>query len=235
LKYTITGLDLFGLRLPDLSRLGTTRVRVYVHLKTYDVTPSLVARKPGARHEFLRARVDRWIKRLEFRFPHANFQSAYNTSPPTSLLARLPANRVLALSRQPGVRAVHVASIAGHSRSRTREKREWYCVRGRVSIQVENRDRGMQTVEDRFVLVRADSFDDAERRLARHWREYAHPYLNRDGLLVRWHLEEITGVYATWESELDPKGVEVYSKLHQRRATASRAWRPRRKAPSARV
>lgn len=233
MKHTITGLNLFGLRPSDLSRLGATLVRVHAHLKTYDITPSIVAREPSARHEFIRVRADRWVRQLASRFPEVRFRNAYTTLPATSLIGRLPANRVLALSSRPGVRAVHVASIEGRSQPRKQEKREWYCVRGRVAIQVENQEKGMQTVEDRFVLVRADSFDDAERRLTLHWREYAHPYLSRGGLLVRWRLEEVTGAYATWESELDPNGAEVYSNLHRRRITAPQAWRPRKEAATA--
>jgi hypothetical protein len=84
----------------------------------------------------------------------------------------------------------------------------------------------MQGVEDRFVLVRAASFDDAERRLRKEWREYAEPYLNTDGHLVRWQLEAVTDVYSTLEDELDPAGTEVYSKRTRRRVGPKAVWRP---------
>ncbi len=232
MKRIITGLELFGLGLRDLSRLGDTRVRVHVHLRTWDVTPALVAKEPGARHEFVRVRLQRWLARLALRFPHVRFRNAYNESLATSLLARVSARDVAMLSTQPGVRATHIASVEGRSRRRTIDKSEWYCVRGRVCIQVENQERGMQTIEDRFVLVRAESFDNAKQRLAAHWREYGKPYLNNAGLLVRWHLEEVVGICATWESDLDPNGVEVYSDLFERRTTAARTWRPRTGVPA---
>jgi hypothetical protein len=84
----------------------------------------------------------------------------------------------------------------------------------------------MQTVEERFVLVRAADSDSAVRLLRPHWRQYAEPYLNPYGQFVRWHLEEILEVYPTWENVLDPNGTEVYSRLSSRRLTPARMWRP---------
>lgn len=105
----------------------------------------------------------------------------------------------------------------------------WYCVRARVAIRVEDQVSGMQTIEDRFLVVRAASCTDAEQRLLREWREYATPYLNSDGYMVSWCLEEVVDVYHTGEAELDPTGAEVYSRLAQRRMRPAFVWRPRRK------
>ena len=68
----------------------------------------------------------------------------------------------------------------------------------------------MQTVEDRFMLVRGASPRDAEERLRGQWRRYAEPYLNPHGHLVRWKLEAVTDVYQIAEEVLDPGGTEVY-------------------------
>jgi hypothetical protein len=86
----------------------------------------------------------------------------------------------------------------------------------------------LQTIEDRFVLVRARSFQDAERRLQQEWREYASPYLNEDGGLVRWQCEKIVDVYSISEMDLEAKGIEVYSKLGTRRMKPRDSWNPRR-------
>jgi hypothetical protein len=86
-----------------------------------------------------------------------------------------------------------------------------------VAVTIEGQVRGLQTVEDRFVLVRASSFEDAEARLASEWRAYATPYLNSDGNIVRWLLDEIIDVYDVPDDEIRPQGTEVYSKLSARR------------------
>jgi hypothetical protein len=90
-------------------------------------------------------------------------------------------------------------------------------VRARVAVTIEGQVRGLQTIEDRFLLVRASSSEDAVARLASEWRAYSRPYLNRDGRIVRWLLDEIIDVYDVPDDEIRPEGTEVYSKLSARR------------------
>ena len=85
----------------------------------------------------------------------------------------------------------------------------------------------MQNTEDRFVLVRAYSFQDAKRRLRQHWREYAAPYLNSEGQMVSWSFDKVTDVYQTGETKIDPAGTEVYSKLGKRRMRPEYVWHPK--------
>lgn len=78
------------------------------------------------------------------------------------------------------------------------------------------------------MLVQARSFEDAERRLQPEWEQYAEPYLNPNGEMVTWQLEEIVDVYEIGTLDLDPKGTEVYSRLTQRRMRPGSVWRPRK-------
>lgn len=133
------------------------------------------------------------------------------------------------LAAQAGVAVVSVVRIAGRRKQRDpKPPLDWFCVKGRVAIQVEDERGGMQLVEDRFVLVRAASFDDAERRLRHYWGAEARPYLNPHGQIVRWQLEEIEDVYDLGETDLDPTGVEVYSRIGRRRMREQYVWRSRR-------
>jgi hypothetical protein len=84
----------------------------------------------------------------------------------------------------------------------------------------------LQTVEDRFVFVRARSEEDAARRVETKWRRHEEPYLNSSGELVRWHVEEITAVYDPREQTIDPSGTEIYSELRSRRMKPGHAWSP---------
>ena len=74
--------------------------------------------------------------------------------------------------------------------------RTYDLTRDGVAIQVEGQVRGMQSIEERFVLVRANSSDQAERRLAPVWKKYAKPYVIhpalKDGALWR----------TTWNTKL---------------------------------
>jgi hypothetical protein len=102
----------------------------------------------------------------------------------------------------------------------------FYAVRARVAIQIEGETEGFQTIEDRIVLVRARSFEDAEERLASEWESYGEPFLNSRGERVRWHLEEVVDVYDLLTNKIDPKGTEVYSRLSRRKMKPEFEWHP---------
>jgi len=231
----ITGLDELGLHVSSLRRLGSRKAFAAVHLKSYDVTAQVRRLKPSERHAYLARRVDAWISALQRRFPHLSFQADGKGSAarqrwfelPQSLKVRAAARDLPALARSPGVRSVHVRSLAGHRRRRPPQTLDWFCVRGLVVIRIEGATSGMQTTEDRFVLVRAKDPKDAEGRLVDHWRGYAGPYLNAAGELVSWKLEKVVDVYSLGENSIDPAGTEVYSRLGRRRLRVEDSRRPR--------
>ena len=230
---TVTGLDVFGLELKDLRRLGAKPARVEVYLDTHGITPAVIARRPEDRLDYLRQRAERWLAQLSARFPHLHFETEahLDRSLPSSLSVKLPAREIVRLAGSSRVISVHVRSLSGARRRRKQRPRlDWYCVRGRVIVEIEGQRRGVQTIEDRFVVVRAESFHDAERRLRGLWREYAAPYLNSDMRLVRWRLEEVVDVYSITSEEMDSAGTEVYSELRERRRAPSRVWPPGRRS-----
>jgi Domain of unknown function (DUF4288) len=225
---TITGLERFGLTSGRLAQLGACSARVDVHLRTYEITSAVAALEPAKRQQYLLERADRWLRQLRRWCDGRAVEIRSDHVVPSSLTLRVPAGAIGELARQPAVRSVHVAQVAGRRPRRAPPAAaEWHCVRARVAIQIEGAVHGMQTVEDRFVLVRARSPQDAIRRLRREWREYARPYLNRAGKLVRWHCEAILDVQPTGEVDLNPNGTEIYSKLSGRRMRPEQAWQPR--------
>lgn len=104
----------------------------------------------------------------------------------------------------------------------------YYCVRMSVAIEVEGRKSGNQTIEDRFVIVKASSFENAYKKIEKTKSQYSEPYLNTYGELVRWKIESLDDCFLTEiysKDDLDnPEGVEVYSKLGTRRFTEERSW-----------
>jgi len=238
----VTGLKDLKLTESSLRRLGAREVRAFVHLKTFDVTPAVQRLPISQRFNYMVARVERWVDGLRRRYPGLLLQerdakldgSGVRRWPqlPHSLLFRGPAHEILAIARSSGVRSVHVAKVAGYRLGRPRKSPlVWYCVRALVVIRVEEAMAGLQNTEDRFVLVRASSFEDAKKRLRQQWQEYATPYLNSEGQMVSWSLDKVIDVYDTGETELDPGGVEVYSKLGKRRMRPEYVWRPKLARP----
>jgi len=221
----LLGLDGFGIKLAELRRLRCS-IKVHVRLRAFDATAAVARLAVAERHPFLRRRATRWVRRLKAAFPVSAWKVRLgNREMPVALDGRIEPRHVSRLVRQAGVETVTITSIPGCRRRRAGAvKGWWFCVRALVAIQIEGQRVGLQSVEDRFVLVRARSAEEARRRLRRQWREYAKPYLNHLGELVRWRLEKVTDTYETVESELDPNGVEVYSRLSNRRMRNEFVW-----------
>lgn len=234
----MTGLENLKLTEGSFRRLGNREARAFVHLRTYDVTPDVQRLPIPQRHAYMVERSNRWVNSLRRRHPGLSLEPRDAklfgrgvrrwSQLPSSLVFRGPAREILAIANSSGVRSVHVARVAGrHRRRLPSSPLPWYCVRALVVIRVEQAKAGLQHIEDRFVLVRATSFEDAKKRLKKQWREYATPYLNSDGEMVSWSFEKMIDVYDVGETELDPAGAEVYSKLGKRRMRPEYIWRPK--------
>lgn len=236
-KVRLTGLERFGLTETSFRSLGNRKVLGYVYLQTYDVTPAVQKLPCSKRHAYMVVRVNRWIERLYRFYPELSFQMKGGkpgnsvrrwSELPTTLTVRGPARKIFVLADAAGVESIYVTRIAGRHRHRQpKTPLEWYCVRALVVIRVELAKSGMQNIEDRFMLVRASSAEDAKERLRQQWREYARRYLNSEGQMVSWQFDRVVDVYSMCETDIDPTGTEVYSKLGHRRMRPKYVWRPK--------
>lgn len=97
----------------------------------------------------------------------------------------------------------------------------FFCVRMTVAIEIENLKTKKQSIEQRFVMIKAESFEDAYAKIEKNKDDYATPYLNPDGRLVRWRIESFDDCFDIGTIEPadfnNPKGIEVYSKLKTRK------------------
>lgn len=221
----ITGCDRRDITLREIASLGSRRLPVVIYLRSYEPTPAVVRRPPRERLVHLARRAEKWLGHIRQSFPASEFVVSSINQIPSRLSATLTGRQLERLARLDGIHSIQVPSIG-----RARAKRKgtpplsWFTVRARVAVQVEGQRHGLQTVEDRFILLRASSCEDAETRLRDTWKDDAKPYLNQAGHLVRWQLEEIAGCYQLLENDIDPKGTEVYSELRSRRINPSRVW-----------
>jgi hypothetical protein len=237
-RVRVYGLGRFGLGETFLRRLGDRKVLADVHLRTFDVTTAVQRLRPAKRFGYISVRVAQWIRRIYRRYPKISFRAKAGYSPdrrvrrwsqlPSRLMVRATAREVVSLAKATGVSAVYVTGVAGRRRRRSpKSSLGWYCVRAFVVIRIERAKSGLQSTEDRFILVRAASIEDAKRRLTRQWREYASAYLNPNGQIVSWSVEKVVDVYDTGATEIDPDGTEIYSKLGHRRMRPEYVWRPK--------
>jgi Domain of unknown function (DUF4288) len=227
---TFHNLNCYGLALTDLPALGDRPVEISGSLRGLPLEP-LLPFSPAERKKRLKEHLEDAIERIRARWPSGVFEIRDHQELPWDFDAVLPARALPRLLRSRELSSLFIHKIQGLRRKPEKKELSWYAVRGRVAIQVEGQTQGLQEVEDRIVVVRAHSFEDAERRLRPNWEEYAEPYLNSKGEMVRWQLEEIVDVYQVGDLEkFDPKGTEVYSRLTQRRVRPDAVWRPRKAA-----
>ncbi|EDM38098.1 hypothetical protein PBAL39_00747 [Pedobacter sp. BAL39] len=122
---------------------------------------------------------------------------------------------------------IYIHIIQGAKKKR-QIKSAFYCVKMTVVIEIEGVESGLQDVEDRMVIIKAKSEQDALQQLEKTKDEYSKPYLNCDQRLVRWRIESFDDVYETLITNFSdlssPNGAEVFSKLRSRRLKKEMIW-----------
>ncbi len=110
--------------------------------------------------------------------------------------------------------------------STPRRRPSFFCVKMTVAIQIEGRKKGMQRYEERYVLYKGYSEAEAIQKAELAAPAHQKPYLNSDGLLVRWKVESIDSAYevVTEANAKDFEGAEVFSVLKTRKLTPDRVW-----------
>ena len=108
----------------------------------------------------------------------------------------------------------------------SKTEQPYFCFKAIFAIQIEGRNRGMQTIEERFVLVKAKTWKAAEAKVIRQFKKNEEPYLNPYGQLVRWRFESIEESYHTFIESGDDfeSPTEVFSKLKKRRMSGINVW-----------
>jgi hypothetical protein len=221
----VRGLKDYRLTLASLERLGARPVTFSVQLKGVSLA-KLMPLSPRQRNAKLRVALKRQLAKLTQQFPEAGLKSRDPKKGSWTLDGRLPADRIRRLATRPEVSELWVSAIDGRSQYSRPAKEGWFCVWGIVALQVEGQRSGRMTVEDRLVLVKAFGVDDAVDRLGTLWKQYAEPYLNPAGYLVRWQLVEIKDAFGLHEERLAPEGTEVYSRLRAVKLKPEYQWRP---------
>ena len=126
------------------------------------------------------------------------------------------------------VASIFINKIDGARKRRQKKELAFYCVKMTVVIEIEGFEDGLQQIEDRFVIIRAKSQEDAYLKLEKTKDDHVQPYLNSDGRFVRWRIESFDDSYETEIKSVgdlnNPDGIEVYSKFRSRRLTKEKAW-----------
>lgn len=140
---------------------------------------------------------------------------------PRGIKTRYPFSLLATIAELDFVDRIFINQIAGARRVHHKKPLRFFCVKMTVAIEIEGFTTGMQKVEERMVIIKAKSGEDAIAKLEKTKDNYSEPYLNSDGRLVSWKIESFDDYYETEIRSIQdlnsPDGVEVYSRLKSRK------------------
>ncbi|WP_342644749.1 DUF4288 domain-containing protein [Mucilaginibacter sp. CSA2-8R] len=140
---------------------------------------------------------------------------------PRGIKARHPFLALAAIAELDFVGSIFINQVAGARKVRHKKPLSFFCVKMTVAVAIEGFTTGMQKVEERMVIVKAKTGEDAIAKLEETKESYSQPYLNSDGRLVSWNIESFDDYYETDIRSVqdlnNPDGVEVYSHLRSRK------------------
>jgi hypothetical protein len=221
-------LEPWGLSQADLStlpQLASVRVNL-----TYPGYQAVIQLAPRERVKQIDAHYRQAYQQLVSLLPVTLFTRIGSRVRPTGLAASLSLNQLSLLAQQSFVRDITIEAIEGLTPKETALEPSFWYLRARFAVQIENETKGMQTYEDRLLVIKAFTEEEAKQRLLPSFETYAEPYLNSAGLLVRWQFETFIDSYCTSvqsaDAFLSEQGVEVFSTLNNRRLRAEMEWKP---------
>jgi hypothetical protein len=121
-----------------------------------------------------------------------------------------------------------ISLISTDKKGKEKAKKEvsYFCFKAIFQAQVEGQTTGNQTIEERFLLVKSNNRNKAEKAVRRESKDYEKPYLNPYGQMVRWTLESIEDSYQTYITDKEDfsKPLEIFSKWKRRRLKKGNVW-----------
>ena len=227
----IYGLDEFGLDIKKLAALGTLPVSVRIHFK-YINEAKLFPLLPAERKQRIEAWYEKVYSEVIRKLPTKVFEPlkpAKKKESPRGISATIEAKKFSSLLKVPNISSIFIEKIPGYKRKKPAKAKtnQWFAVQARFAIQIEGQTKGMQTYEDRILLVKAISANNAEKKLLREFKAYSKSYLNSDGYMVRWVFEKVLDTYHLFDDEILDEGTEVFSVLKSRKMKPEYQWLPK--------
>jgi len=204
------------------------QIKVYLKYPDYD---DILNIEPKERIKVIRKRKKEIYFNALTQLQSENFKRIGEKNSPSGFEIKCDKVELLKLNKSKEVERIILCKQEDEYISALHNVEKYFAVIARFVIQIENRIKGLQDYEDRTLLIKARSGDEAEEKLKKSFKDYEKPYLNPYGELVRWKFEEFIDWYETSydsiESMLDDdsEGIEIFSRLKSRRFNSERAWK----------
>lgn len=217
----------------DLSKIAADEqvAKISVFVSYPKVSPQLMALAPAERQQFITQNMCESIDSVLETNKLSNWKLLKVGGPGSrcyGVSGEIKVTDIAELTRLTVVESVRVEATNGRKKRLVtpRKRRRFYCVKMTVAIQIEGREKGMQSYEERYVLYKGYSESEVIRKAEIAALVYQKPYLNPDGLLVRWQVESIDNAYevVTETNSKGFEGAEVFSILKTRKLSPNRVW-----------
>jgi len=203
---------------------------VRIHLKSPDYI-DILHLVPKERIKVIRQRRRDDFKAFIKDFDRKEYQRIGSRISPSGLETSCSKKEVLKLNKNTKVKYISILTSQQSDDLDVEPIELLFAVKARFAIQIENRSKGLQSYEDRLLLIQAISGEEAEKKLKKGFKGYEKPYMNTYGELVRWKFEEFIDRFDTGYSSLEEmlvdekEGIELFSSLKSRRLNNDRIWK----------
>jgi hypothetical protein len=213
----------FNKKVPGNERIASVRI-----LLTQNDFKKVINLTPGERVSAADKHYrDSFLKLLQ-KHQFDKYKVIGNKKRPSGIETNILTRDLKKLAKLKIIGSIFINSVHGGKKIIEKEQQRFFCIKMTVAIQIEGVKKGLQTYEQRYVLIKATSFDEAYRKMERQTKKYMEPYLNYLGQLVRWKIESLDDCYETFISNCDDLnlkgGAEVFSVLKKRKLTKERFW-----------
>jgi hypothetical protein len=218
----------------DLSKVAADKqvAKVSVFVSYPKISPQLLALEPVERQQLITQKMREAVNLVLAANKLVNWDMLSAGDPSErcrGVYGDIKVTDIQELALLSAVESVRIEATNGRKKRLVtpRKRQRFYCVKMTVAIQIEGREKGMQSYEERYVLFKGYSESEAIQKAEMAALAYQKPYLNPDGLLVRWHVESIDNAYevVTEANSKDFEGAEVFSVLKTRKLNPDRVWR----------
>lgn len=222
-KIDIQGLEEYGLKLKDLSKFNDkkSKFHIYIHQR---LNKTLIKLSPKERLEYIRKQKLRQKKLIDNNF-HLPYEIIGSEKEFDGCRFKGTVRDIIKLSKLLNSKKINclntfwVDSISGIKKVRMPQKKQLFTIVARFAINIENQTSGMQSYEERHLMILARDEFHAEKLFYKKIKNYNEAYLNEFGEKVTWDFEEILEIYHVLSQieDLEKEGIETYSILKNRR------------------
>ncbi|MDD7987154.1 DUF4288 domain-containing protein [Lentisphaera marina] len=222
MKTNIHNLSRFDLTFEDLNN---TNYELYIraHFK-YPEIDDFIKYTPEKRKKLLSKFCRNQLKEITENLDQNNYQIIGKKNDPRGIEGWFTSSDLLKLTK---CSAIFVEKIKGKKETNKQVNESpiigWFSVTALYAIQIENQEKGLQTQEERTMIVRAHDTEEAIQKVKRESKSYSEPYLNGDFKLVRWKLIEIIDV-EFMEYEFQDDVIEVSSHRYDKKIKKNMIW-----------